>query len=133
MVKKYLSSGRKLRKKIKKFFFKKMQFQVLKFHYNNKQEVLIPNLALNFNFCKQIKSYEQFQFENLKFKADFRVGNQLKITIVKKDLSSRRKLRKVFSFLFLKKCSSRSKNMKKTKITKMTSIVLYELFKRSHE
>ena len=36
------------------------------------------------------------------FKADFRGGNQLKIMMVTKDLSSRRKLRKVFNFFFLK-------------------------------
>ena len=34
------------------------------------------------------------------FKANFRSGNQLKITMVKKDLSSRCKLRKFFNFFF---------------------------------
>ena len=34
------------------------------------------------------------------FKANFRGGNQLKITMVKKTLSSRCKLRKVFNFFF---------------------------------
>ena len=37
------------------------------------------------------------------FKSNFRSGNQLKITMVKKDLSLRCKLRKVFNFIFFKK------------------------------
>ena len=37
------------------------------------------------------------------FKADFRGGNQLKIMMVTKDLSSRRKLRKVFKKIFFEK------------------------------
>ena len=55
------------------------------------------------------------------FKANIRGGNQLKITMVKKDLSSRCKLRKVFNFFFSKKCDLRFKNMKKTEIPKMVS------------
>ena len=55
------------------------------------------------------------------FKANFRSGNQLKITMVKKDLSSRCKLRKVFNFFFSKKCDFMFKNMKKSESPKMVS------------
>ena len=39
----------------------------LKFKYRNKQDVLILNMALKVAYGYQIKSYEQFKFENLKF------------------------------------------------------------------
>ena len=67
------------------------------------------------------------------FKANFRSGNQLKITMVKKDLSSRCKLRKVFNFFFSKKCDLRFKNMKKTEIPKMVSKRLKLHYLRSYE
>ena len=39
----------------------------LKIGYNNKQDVLIPNMASKVVYGYQIKSYEQFKFENVKF------------------------------------------------------------------
>ena len=39
----------------------------LKIDYNIKQDVLIPNVALKGAYGHQIKSYEQFKFENVKF------------------------------------------------------------------
>ena len=63
------------------------------------------------------------------FKANFRSGNQLKITMVKKDLSSRCKLRKVFNFFL----NLISKLWKKNKGPKMPSKVLYELLIRNYE
>ena len=67
------------------------------------------------------------------FKANFRGGNQQKIMMVTKDLSSRHKFRKVFKNVFLKKGDLTFKNMKKTESPKMTSKVLYELLIRSYE
>ena len=43
----------------------------LKIEYNNKQGALIPNMALKVVYGYQIKSYEQIEFENLKFYGRF--------------------------------------------------------------
>ena len=65
---------------------------------------------------------------------DFRGGNQLQKMMVTKNLSSRRKLRKVFKNIFIEKMGDfRLKNMKKTESPKMTTKVVYELLIRSYE
>ena len=56
-----------------------------------------------------------------------------KIMMVINDLSSRRKLRKVFKKKLSKKCDFRFRNIKKTESPKMTTKVLYELLIRSSE
>ena len=43
----------------------------LKIEYNNKQDVLIPNMASKVVYGYYIKSYEQFKFENVKFLGSF--------------------------------------------------------------
>ena len=67
------------------------------------------------------------------FKADFRGGKWPKIMMVTNDLSSGRKLRKLFKKKMSKKWDFRFKNIKKTESPKMTSKVLYELLIRSYE
>ena len=71
------------------------------FKYVNKQDALILNLASKVVYDNNIKSYEQFKFANLRFKANFRCGNQPKITMVKKDLLEV-KTEKSFQFFFKK-------------------------------
>ena len=88
----------------------------LKIDYSNKQDVLIPNLALQILHGFYIKSYGKIKFEILRSISVAEIS--LKMMVIK-DLSSRRKLRKVKKKLS-KKSDFRFKNMKKTESSKVT-------------
>ena len=131
MVKKDLSSRCKFRK-VFNFFFKKMRFYVIKrvLQFSSFSSMLTSKMRwfeiwpqkLSTTITSKVMSNLSLKIWN--FKANFRSGNQLKITVVKKDLSSKCKLRRVLIF-FSKNailCSKiwkiwKSKNSVKTALT----------------
>ena len=94
----------------------------LKIEYNNKQGALIPNMALKVVYGYQIKSYEQIEFENLKFYGRFpRRKSASKNDGHKKPLLEAQIEESFQKNILSKKNDFRLKNMKKTESPKMVS------------